>query len=143
MDIIVNKKKDQFMEVLQETKLDRIFEFRMTENDVIFRSIQRMNEHVPSQILFKMDKSIYNDCMVTFGTIEKKKTRGKILELMNELNLSNRICKYSISKDDDLFFTFSYISEEDKFDAKLFLTIATQLYKDFSENIYKRFEELL
>ena len=143
MDIIVNKTKDQCMDVLQETKLDRIFEFRMTENDVVFRSIQRMNEHVPSQILFKMDKSIYNDCMVTFGTVEKKRTRGKILELMNELNLSNRICKYSISKEDDLVLTSSCISEEDKSGAKLFLTIATQLYKDFSENIYKRFEELL
>ena len=86
MDIIVNKKKDQFMEVLQETKLDRIFEFRMTENDVVFRSIQRMNEHVPSQILFKMDKSIYNDCMVTFGTIEKKRTRGKILFISFSFN---------------------------------------------------------
>ena len=70
MDVIVNKKKDQFLEVLRESGLSPIFEFRIAENDVIFRSIQPMKESVPSQILFKLDASIYNDCMVTFGSVE-------------------------------------------------------------------------
>lgn len=143
MDISVSKKKDQFLEVLQETKLNRIFEFRITENDVIFRSIQSMKESVPSQILFRMDNSIYNDCMVTFGSIDNKKKRAKILDLINELNSYNRVCKYCISPEDDLYFTFTYVSEAEHFDPHLFLTLGTQLYRDFVENQYQKFEKLM
>ncbi|MBQ5315160.1 MAG: hypothetical protein IKL70_06930 [Oscillospiraceae bacterium] len=143
MDVIVNKKKDQFLEVLYEAKLSPIFEFRIAENDVIFRSIQPMKESVPSQILFKLDASIYNDCMVTFGSVENKKKRGKILELMNELNSYNRVCKYCISEQDDLYFTYTYVAEPEKFDPKLFLTLGTQLYRDFVENQYQKFEAVM
>ena len=143
MDNIVNNKKDQFLQVLYEAKLSPIFEFRMTEDNVVFRSIQPMKESVPSQILFRLDDSIYNDCMVTFGSVENKKKKGKILELMNELNSYNRVCKYCISEQDDLYFTYTYVAEPDKFDPKLFLTLGTQLYKDFVENQYPKFEAVM
>ena len=143
MDITVNKKKDQFLQVLHETQLSRIFEFRMTDDDVVFRSIQPMKESVPSQILFRLDKSIYNDCMVTFGALDNKKKRTKVLELMNQLNSYNRVCKYCISENDDLYFTYTYVAESDNFDPKLFLTLGTQLYKDFVENQYQKFEAIL
>ena len=81
--------------------------------------------------------------MVTFGSVENKKKRGKILELMNELNSYNRVCKYCISEQDDLYFTYTYVAEPEKFDPKLFLTLGTQLYRDFVENQYQKFEAVM
>ena len=136
MDYVI--KKDKILRELEELELDDYFKITDEDEDGILIQGEHTMLNSKCLISFQIDNSVFNRIYYSLGKLHNIGKKDIMIDLLNSLNEKNVMLKFFIDKNNEIVASVIYITDDENFDANLYIELAIRAYQRIKDDYYSK-----